>query len=67
MVRIARIVADDGDVCIEIAIKIKRSGTLTKGETEVVRSGLLRSIGRAIEGVRYTDFGIDNIKIVIGG
>lgn len=62
MKRVARIVADDGDVRVEINIRLlSRNGLVTH---EVRRS--LQDVVRHtanLSGVQYTDFGVDNTRV----
>ena len=65
MKRVVRLTAEDADreLTVRVEATIVSKNGLTRDEVEVQATDLVRGIARALEGVHYSDFGIDNIKV----
>lgn len=64
MKRVAKITADDGQNKVKIVIEVKTKETLMDAEAALIVQGLVRGCADGIRGVVYTDFGVENTKVI---
>lgn len=65
MVRKAIIRANDGEHKVEIQIKLDVMKGLSRDETYKSLIEIVRNCANSLESVHYTDFGIDNTKVIL--
>ena len=64
MKRTIKITADDREVRVKIQAAVEAPARLLDAsELNKIQSRLTRSLAQALEGLPYTDFGIDNIRV----
>lgn len=63
MKRIAKIVADDGEVKVSIAVRVLSRNGLTPFEVRKILQEVVRLSARHLDSVSYTDLGPENTRI----
>ena len=63
------IIADDGRLKIRVLISLyppekKKNDELTSEQITIIKKELVRRFSQVLSGISYTDFGIENTKIM---